>query len=501
MTHIRILICRVDDDDTAMTELASLDLPTLDGRLGCTLDMLEAEVAAVRQQVWARVVELQWEGIDAQAATEYRTGYPAGSVVADGYAPLLVASRFGGLTLRRQVLAHRGGGHVMPGDNLLPAHEGLVITRGLAEQACLLAQDLPFATAARLLGWQTGHPGLLSPTTLRMLVRSYGARIRALEQHEAGFLLHAHIRGQRLRGVPLTRPRRHPGWPAALSVAVERALGDERRLPPAGVSHSDWARVREAHSADPHLNIAALRRLGPVVAPGQMLLVLDEVLTPAQRGDAFHELRTACLLTADGRRYLSGTGICFLRQVQAVVQACDAGSLLVVADGADWIRRYFQDHLASFPGAEMLLDWYHLRKKCRALLARAYPRREQRRPQVRRLLRTLWAGEVPHALHVLASYRDTAADPAAIDTLCAYLEARAPWIPSYRMRRRQCCYIGNGLGENANDRIVVRRQKRRGMQWSAQTSDALAALRTLYLNEGWDAYWTERRLIHLSAAA
>ena len=67
MTHIRILICHVDDDDTAMTELASLDLPTIDGRLGCTLDMLEAEVAAVRQQVWARVVDLQWEGIDAQA--------------------------------------------------------------------------------------------------------------------------------------------------------------------------------------------------------------------------------------------------------------------------------------------------------------------------------------------------------------------------------------------------------------------------------------------------
>ncbi len=51
MTHIRILICRVYDDDTAMTERASLNLPTVDRRLGCTLDMLEAEVAVVSQQV------------------------------------------------------------------------------------------------------------------------------------------------------------------------------------------------------------------------------------------------------------------------------------------------------------------------------------------------------------------------------------------------------------------------------------------------------------------
>ena len=47
---------------------------------------------------------------------------------------------------------------------------------------------------------------------------------------------------------------------------------------------------------------------------------------------------------------------------------------------------------------------------------------------------------------------------------------------------------------------MVRRQKRRGMQWGAQTSDALAALRTLLLNEGWDAYWHDRHLLPLTAA-
>lgn len=35
--------------------------------------------------------------------------------------------------------------------------------------------------------------------------------------------------------------------------------------------------------------------------------------------------------------------------------------------------------------------------------------------------------------------------------------------------------IGNGPVEKAKDQIVVRRQKRRGMPWSVQASDALAA--------------------------
>ena len=56
----------------------------------------------------------------------------------------------------------------MPGNDLLPDHQGLLITRGLQEAACLLAQDLPFATAARLLGWQTGE-GVLGATTVRKL--------------------------------------------------------------------------------------------------------------------------------------------------------------------------------------------------------------------------------------------------------------------------------------------------------------------------------------------
>jgi hypothetical protein len=39
-----------------------------------------------------------------------------------------------------------------------------------------------------------------------------------------------------------------------------------------------------------------------------------------------------------------------------------------------------------------------------------------------------------------------------------------------------------------------------GMHWSKQTSDALAALRTLLLNGGWDLYWQKHQVLPLARA-
>jgi hypothetical protein len=118
-----------------------------------------------------------------------------------------------------------------------------------------------------------------------------------------------------------------------------------------------------------------------------------------------------------------------------------------------------------------------------------------------RLFRRLWAGKVSAAAELLEAYRPQAKNALALDELIAYLQARAEWIPNYRARRRSRQYVGSGHVEQANARIVARRQKSRGMHWSALTSDALAALRTLHLNDGWDKYWFKREAFPLVRAA
>ena len=119
---------------------------------------------------------------------------------------------------------------------------------------------------------------------------------------------------------------------------------------------------------------------------------------------------------------------------------------------------------------------------------------------LRRLYRRLWHGDVAGAIAVLEAERPSTKNEAKVDELMAYLQARQAWIPNYRQHRIERKYIGSGHVEKANDLIVARRQKNRGMQWSAATSDALAALRTLMLNGGWDRYWQEREVLPLLAA-
>jgi hypothetical protein len=84
--------------------------------------------------------------------------------------------------------------------------------------------------------------------------------------------------------------------------------------------------------------------------------------------------------------------------------------------------------------------------------------------------------------------------------LITYLQARQAWIPNERQRRIEQQYIGSGQVEQANDLLVARRQKARGMQWSWDTSDARTALRTLMLNRGWDQSWQQRQVLPLTSS-
>ncbi len=118
---------------------------------------------------------------------------------------------------------------------------------------------------------------------------------------------------------------------------------------------------------------------------------------------------------------------------------------------------------------------------------------------LRPVYRHLWRGEVSAAIACLEAYRPEACNEEWLDKLITYLRDREPYIPHYGEHRRTSQYIGSGQVEKANDPIVAQRQKGAGMRWSLDTSDALAALRTLQLNGGWDDYWAHRRMPSLLA--
>ncbi len=165
-----------------------------------------------------------------------------------------------------------------------------------------------------------------------------------------------------------------------------------------------------------------------------MLLTADEVLTRTPEKRHFWELRTARLVTPTGTRYLSGTGTTLLHLllVVALVSAGQTRTLRLVADGARWIRDWFAARQAVLPRSQLILDWHHLRQKCRDFASMVCRGRAAKAALLKEVYQHLWHGDSDGALGVLGAYRGQAKDAAWLETWIKHLRARQPYIPHYR---------------------------------------------------------------------
>lgn len=62
-------------------------------------------------------------------------------------------------------------------------------------------------------------------------------------------------------------------------------------------------------------------------------------------------------------------------------------------------------------------------------------------------------------------------------------------IIDYQRRAQVGKSIGSGRMEKAVDQVIGHRQKHKGMSWRPQGSRALALLKVLELNGGWQKFW------------
>ena len=77
-------------------------------------------------------------------------------------------------------------------------------------------------------------------------------------------------------------------------------------------------------------------------------------------------------MTAAGYCHVTGVGLAFLQRARVVVGlALDMFSaLLLIADGARWIRSFFPETLRAVTQKTMILDWHYLRQRCLELASR-----------------------------------------------------------------------------------------------------------------------------------
>ena len=229
------------------------------------------------------------------------------------------------------------------------------------------------------------------------------------------------------------------------------------------------------------------------VDEGFVIVEPDEVKTKAQPSTGRKEVWTftAVVLVA-GLRYAfaEATAEGLWLQVSALLLQLGVLSgerrLLVLGDGAAWIRAWFESLGISLQA--MILCWWHLRKRCYESMSSAGGAKDLRRAFEKELLGQLWEGKVNAAIELLKGALEWVRNPAAVEDLIAYLEKRRAYIPNYQQRQRAGLWIASTRVEKYNDWAVSARCKHQGMSWSPQGVLALAALEAARRNGELDAW-------------
>jgi hypothetical protein len=289
-------------------------------------------------------------------------------------------------------------------------------------------------------------------------------------------------------------------WPKEITEAVEEELKKEEPETPEGMTKADWERILENNKGR-KTRIEELRRLGPKPKDGQVVVSIDEVRVRATEKKSFHDIKTAKVVISEGYRYFSGVDAIFLQQLYIFILLCGGGSNLVtvLADGARWIRDFYKNNLKNIPLKELVLDWYHLMEKFRNFSSMVCKGKAKKMKFLGFTIPNLWVGNWERVINYLSDYKKETRNLEKLEELIRYVEKNKKAIPNYRERRKSCQYNGSGAVEKANDLLVSRRQKKKGMHWGVDTSHSLATLKTLVLNQAWEEYWNRGEVLPLAA--
>ena len=149
----------------------------------------------------------------------------------------------------------------------------------------------------------------------------------------------------------------------------------------------------------------------------------------------------------------------------------------------------------------IILDWYHLKKKCKEQLSLALKGRVIRNKTLDKLMPLLWFGLTNKAINYLEEIdKAIIKDQSAIERLGSYFKRNTLYIPCYAVRKELGLCNSSAIGEKMNDLVVSERQKHNGMSWSKDGSVALASITSLKRNNE-NRKWFEEKEIDFKLAA
>jgi hypothetical protein len=166
--------------------------------------------------------------------------------------------------------------------------------------------------------------------------------------------------------------------------------------------------------------------------------------------------------------------------------ALHAKEVIVIADGADWIRNIVERML---PHAVLILDWYHATENLWSCAKELYGDGSNKATDwVTKYKDLIWNGKIDQVLDSLLAEANTAKNQTPLRKLYGYFANRKESMRYDRFRAKGY-HIGSGAIESANKYVVQKRAKQSGMRWSYKGANSIIALRIHYLKGFWNDIW------------
>jgi len=458
-----------------------LPLPAQDDRLPATL---ERAVDDAGQRLKRLLMQQALEQADLQLLLRHLRGKAGAKFRRRGSTGYTFKTAFGTVKVRRARLQDKDTGAThQPAALAWQTPQQVCLTAGLRQAACdaLLSQSAQNALDA--VGAQAGEPDLLCKAELLKIVHQEGQELRqaAQQRAEAALAEHPEAKEVLLPAVAPPQPEEFTATADEAALAPEEGGEPEESALPLGFAGSEVTALAVAFEEPREVD------------EGWVVVQPDGVITHAQAhtGQKRLETYTAVVLTA-------GLSWCFAAATPQELIVEVAGLLaalgvhqgkrkvLFLADGARWIREWFEG--LALKDKAMLLCWYHLVKRTGQLLSLACRGRQHRREVETPVLAHLWHGRLEEALQLLRQAREQMKKPEALDELTGYLEARRPYLADYQARKQAGLWIASNRVEKFNDHAISVRCKHQGMAWTAEGVEALARLQAAKRNEELDHF-------------
>ena len=170
-------------------------------------------------------------------------------------------------------------------------------------------------------------------------------------------------------------------------------------------------------------------------------------------------------------------------QVYQQAHGQSAAEVIVLADGARWIWNLVDDLV---PHAIQILDFSHAKhylwEAAKILYGEDSP---FLRPWVKEREALLFDDKVEQVIAHLQHFLDLRP---ALTPIIHYFAQNVARM-RYGTYRRRGYFIGSGAIESAGKQLTAARIKGAGMRWNIDDLNALLALRCVFLERSWQAYW------------